>query len=63
MKKLLNLFFLILVSSSSVLAQDAELSKLMDAVRSLRSGGRDAFEKATETMSADKAWTGDGPRA
>ena len=36
MKKLLNLFFLILVSSSSVLAQDAELSKLMDAVRSLR---------------------------
>lgn len=57
MKKLLNLFFLILVSSSSVLAQDAELSKLMDAVRGLRSGGRDAFEKAAETMSADKAWT------
>lgn len=38
-------------------AQDATLSAMMDAVRSLRTGGQKAFEAAAEKLGADKTWT------
>lgn len=38
-------------------AQDRELDRLVDIVRSLRSGDRAAFDRAVEKLAADKKWT------
>ncbi len=38
-------------------AQDARLNSMLDIVRTLKSGGQQAFDTAAEKMSADMTWT------
>ncbi|MDE6277053.1 MAG: hypothetical protein K2M06_02995 [Muribaculaceae bacterium] len=47
----------IIFSCIAASAQDATLTAMMDAVRSLKSGGQKAFEAAAEKLGADKSWT------
>lgn len=56
MKKIL-LILLLSAAVFSTAAQDGQMVKMMNTVRSLRSGGKASFEAAAEAMSADKSWT------
>ncbi len=56
MKRLLFSLSIIFVSLFAC-AQDTELNKLTDIVKSLKSGGEKAYKAAVEKMAADKNWT------
>lgn len=47
----------ILLLAFSVSAQDAELNRLTDIVKSLQSGGEKAYNAAVQKLAADKNWT------
>lgn len=49
---IISLFFALSVS-----AQDAELNRLTDIVKSLQSGGEKAYNAAVQKLAADKNWT------
>ncbi len=56
MKRIISTF--ILISSLFIsFAQDAELNKLTDIVKSLQSGGEKAYNAAIQQLAADKNWT------
>lgn len=46
-----------LILAFSVSAQDAELNKLTDIVKSLQSGGEKAYNAAVAKLASDKNWT------
>lgn len=54
-RSIITLF--ILLGALSVSAQDAELNKLTDIVKSLQSGGEKAYKAAVEKLATDKNWT------
>lgn len=56
MKKYI-LILLIAISVFPLKAQNDELNKLTDIVRSLQTGGEKAYKDAIATLSADKLWT------
>lgn len=56
MKKYLLLLF-VAFCITSVKAQNDELNKLTDIVKSLQTGGEKAYKDAIATLAADKLWT------
>lgn len=56
MKKTLNII-LMLAAAILTFAEDGELNRLTDIVKSLRSGGEKAYQTAIVQLAADKAWT------
>ena len=57
MKNFIAIFIMVLTGVLPGNAQDAELNKLVDIVKSLRSGGEKARNEAVSLLASDEAWT------
>lgn len=56
MKKLV-LIFILEICCFAAAAQDSELNKLTDIVKSLQTGGEKAYREAVASLSSDRLWT------
>ena len=57
MRKLLLLSMIVAICAVTARAQNEELNRLTDIVKSLRTGGEKAYNEAIAKLSADKYWT------